>query len=125
MSLSGQPAALLAYLKKHPEGIDRKIAEEELGIYWLSCRIRDLKRKGYRFRITPKEVRTRQGKKTTIAVYHLITDDEKETKAEAPTTPGADRSPDKDGRPVSAPSASPRHFGPPTIDKKGQSRLPW
>ena len=120
MGLSGQPAALLAYLRKHPEGIDRKIAEEELGIYWLSCRIRDLKRKGFRFRITPKTVRTRQGKKTTIAIYHLIEDE-----AEAPEIPGANRSPDKDVAPIPAPSASPKRFGPPTVDRKGQRRLPW
>jgi hypothetical protein len=125
MKLSGQLAALLEYLRKHPEGIDRKAAEDELGIYWLACRIRDLKKRGFRFRTIPRKVPTRYRKKdgtaktTTIVSYVLV--EEKRTEEPASSTEG--ESPDKDGPRPPASSRPIRYFEPPKIDKRGQRRM--
>lgn len=119
-SKASQVESLLAYLRKHPEGIDRKTAEEELGICSLSRRICDVQEAGHGIKRRWREVKTRYTKPTKIAVYSLDVD----KVTEAPATPAADRSPDKDDRPVPAPpSQEPKRFEPPTQDRRGNRLL--
>ena len=116
-SKASQVEALLAYLREHPEGIDRKKAEEELGICSLSRRICDVQDLGIGIKKRWREVKTRYTKTTKIAVYSLDVD----KVTEAPATPAADRSPDKDDRSVPAPPS--RSFGIPTEEKSGQGLI--
>ena len=121
-SRGSQVDALLEYLRNHPKGIDRDGAEKDLGICSLSRRVCDLKDLGYKITKKRKKVPTRYERPAYVVVYALEKK-KADNKAEAPAAPVDDRSPDKDDRPVPAPSASPRRFGPPKARKKAQRRL--
>ena len=116
-----QVDALLAYLRKHPEGIERKAAEKELGICSLSRRVCDLIGRGEKVGKRRKKVPSRYARATYVVVYYL--EKKKEDKAEAPAATADDRSPDKDDRPAPALSVSPRRFSDPRRDKTGQQRF--
>ncbi len=117
-----QVDALLAYLRKHPEGIERKGAEKELGICSLARRVCDLIDRGEKIGKRRKKVPTRYGRATYLVVYYLAKE-KKEDKAEAPAATVDDRSPDKDDRPAPALSVSPRRFANPRRDRSGQKRF--
>jgi hypothetical protein len=115
-----QVDALLAYLKRHPEGIDRGTADEELGICSLARRVCDLIDLGYRIGKRRKKVPTRYTRSTYLVVYYLE-DPPKAT--EAPATMSEGRSPDEGDSPVPAPPPSPRGFKPQTEERGGQGLM--
>jgi len=108
---------VLLYLCEHPEGIDRRTADRELGIGSLSRRICDLLDNGVQIEKKTKTVQTRYSKATRIVVYSL----EPETR-KAPAAVAYTRPPDKDDRPAPAPSATAKKLAP-EIDKNGQRLL--
>jgi hypothetical protein len=58
-----QTNAIIAYLKDHPKtGITSLEAFKSLGVVSLQSRLNELRCRGYRFRQTMVEVRTRYGK---------------------------------------------------------------
>ena len=66
-----QVEALLAYLRNHPEGIDRDDAKAELGIGSLSRRVCDLKDRGHKNAKKRKKVPPRYSGPTAVVVYSL------------------------------------------------------
>jgi len=112
-----QAEALLAYLRKHPEGIDRQKAKDELGIYELPRRICDLRERGIAIVKTEKKVPSRYNA-TRIKVYKLEPDEEKK----APATAIDERPPDKAEDPSPAPYQTAKSLEP-KIEKGGQTRF--
>ena len=66
----GQQAAVLAYIIQH-DSITSMEAFEYLGVTRLSAVVYNLKRKGYKIKSEPEQVKTRYGATTTISRYSL------------------------------------------------------
>ena len=66
----GQQAAVLAYIIQH-DSITSMEAFEHLGITRLSAVVYNLKRKGYKIKSEPEQVKTRYGATATISRYSL------------------------------------------------------
>ena len=66
----GQQAAVLAYIIQH-DSITSMEAFEHLGVTRLSAVVYNLKRKGYKIKSEPEQVKTRYGATATISRYSL------------------------------------------------------
>ena len=66
----GQQAAVLAYIIQH-DSITSMEAFERLGVTRLSAVVYNLKRKGYKIKSEPEQVKTRYGATATISRYSL------------------------------------------------------
>ena len=66
----GQQAAVLAYIIQH-DSITSMEAFEHLGATRLSAVVYNLKRKGYKIKSEPEQVKTRYGATATISRYSL------------------------------------------------------
>ena len=66
----GQQAAVLAYIIQH-DSITSMEAFEHLGITRLSAVVYNLKKKGYKIKSEPEQVKTRYGATATISRYSL------------------------------------------------------
>ena len=66
----GQQAAVLAYIIQH-DSITSMEAFEHLGVTRLSAVVYSLKRKGYKIKSEPEQVKTRYGATATISRYSL------------------------------------------------------
>ena len=70
MQLKGQQAAVLCYIINH-DSITSMEAFEHLGVTRLSAVVYNLKRKGYKIKSEPEQVKTRYGATATISRYSL------------------------------------------------------
>ena len=66
----GQQAAVLAYIIQYGS-ITSMEAFEHLGVTRLSAVVYNLKRKGYKIKSEPEQVKTRYGATATISHYSL------------------------------------------------------
>ena len=66
----GQQAAVLAYIIQH-DSITSMEAFEHLGVTRLSAVVYNLKKKGYKIKSEPEQVKTRYGATATISRYSL------------------------------------------------------
>jgi len=113
-----QAEALLLYLRKHPEGIDRQKAKDELGIYELPRRICDLRQRGIPISAKPKSVPSRYNA-TRVKVYTLELEEERK----APEAAAQERPPDKDSDgPAPAPSETAKSLEP-KEERSGQGLM--
>lgn len=67
-----QETRLLEYLKTHDAGIKPLEALQELGIYRLSARIKDLRDHGYNIVTNKVGVETAHGGTAWVAEYRLV-----------------------------------------------------
>ena len=67
-----QEARLLEYLKTHDAGIKPLEALQELGIYRLSARIKDLRNHGHNIVTNKVAVATAHGGTAWVAEYRLV-----------------------------------------------------
>ena len=67
-----QETRLLEYLQTHDAGIKPLEALQELGIYRLSARIKDLRDRGHNIATNMVEVKTAHGDTSRVAEYRLV-----------------------------------------------------